>query len=102
MCGFLVGSGWWAIEEPAHNLYDVVCLILLVKINCTYYAQYISDPIALLYAPVTSGNLPVHSGNPPVRSGNLPVTFGLPSCAHPVTLLYSSGMAPVNIFLATK
>ena len=52
MCGILVGSGWWAIEERAHNLYDVVCLILLVKINCTYYAQYISDPIALLYAPV--------------------------------------------------
>ncbi len=36
---------WWArgggqCEERAQNLYDVVCLILLVKINCTYSAQY--------------------------------------------------------------
>ena len=36
---------WWArgsgqCEERAQNLYDVVCLILLIKINCTYSAQY--------------------------------------------------------------
>ena len=36
---------WWTqgggqCEERAQNSYDAVCLILLVKIHCTYFAQY--------------------------------------------------------------